>query len=119
MLRQLAKIAPVVLLAAASYLFLAIQLVNYGFGNAPGFEFFMKANFGPLAGGRVWTHLVYTAALAVAALPSAIILALALRPRAVTFAAVSGAIAAIAGIVPTFLHPNMLALLDASSGRLA
>jgi hypothetical protein len=112
MLRQLAKIAPVVLLAAAIYLFLAIQLVNYGFGNAPGFEF-MKANFGPLAGGRVWTHLVYASALAVAALPSAIILALALRPRAVTFAAVSGVIAAIAGIVPTFLHPNVLALLDA------
>jgi len=109
---QFAKFALVVLLAAAVYLLLAIQLVNYGFGIAPGFEF-MKATFGALAGSRVWTHLVYASALAVAALPSAIILAVALRPRAITFAAVTGAIAAIAGFVPTFLHREVRALLDA------
>jgi len=114
MLRDYAKIISVVVLAGSIYLALATYLVGYGFGIAPGFEW-MMATFGRLAGSPIWAHLVHALALFMSAIPSAGILYIAFRPRAVLFAAVTGALAAVAAFAPTFLHADVVAHLNAVS----
>jgi hypothetical protein len=114
MLRDYAKFISVVSLAGFIYLELAIYLVEYGFGIAPGYEW-MQTTFGRLAGSRIWAHLVHAFALLVAAIPSAGILLIAFRPRAIASAAVTGALTAVAAFLPSLLHANSVSYLNNTS----
>ena len=111
MLRRYIKVVLVVGLAAFLYLTLAVFLVGYGFGVAPGLAF-LETTFGSVGGSRVWAHTVHALALVVSGVPSAAILSLALRPRAVTYAALTGVITAAVALSDTLLRPNLLAHLE-------
>jgi hypothetical protein len=111
MMRGYVRIAFVVSLTTFIYLALASFLVGYSFAIAPGLEL-MQDIFGRLGGARIWAHSVQALALAVSAIPSAAILSLAMRPRAVAFAAVTGLTAAVVALADTLFRADILPLLD-------
>lgn len=113
MSRHLGKLMLVVVLAAAIYFVVAVYLVNYSFGVAPGLEL-LQGTFGPLGGTRIWAHLVHALGLVVAALPAALLLHFALGHDAVRSSLVAGSAAAIGAIVPTFLNAEMRGRLDST-----
>src|SRR5687767_13989660 len=97
-----AKYVLVAVLAAAAYYVLTFYMLMQVFGNIPGLEW-MQQSFGRLAGARIWAHLVHALALLLAGVPSALLLAMTCRPRAVVVAAIAGTLTAVAGLNPSLL----------------
>jgi hypothetical protein len=105
------KTALIVAVASAMYFALAYIIVGSFFGQAPGLEWSTET-FGLLAGSRIWSHSVHSAALLVAAVPSALVLGIFGRPHALRLAALAGLLVAAAFCIPSFLHPEVQPFLD-------
>jgi hypothetical protein len=96
------KFASFVLMAAVIYYALTSYLLIETFGNMPGMTWFQES-LGRLAGARIWAHLVHALALFLAAIPCALLLSIACRPKAVLAAAIAGALTACLGLSESFL----------------
>jgi len=105
------KTALIAAVASAMYFALAYIAVGSFFGRAPGLEWSTET-FGLLAGSRIWSHSVHSAALLVAAVPSALVLGTFGRPHALRLAALTGLLVAVAFCIPSFLHPEVQPYLD-------
>ena len=114
MLRHNVRKALITIVAGAMYFAISYFTVGSFFGWAPGFEW-SRETFGPLAGSRIWSHSVHAAAVTVAAIPSALVLAILGRPHALRLAGLTSALVAAACFVPSFLHPDVQPYLDMAS----
>ena len=104
----------VALAAAALYFLLAYYFLGPVFVLVPRFKWIQEA-FGNLAEARISAHSTHALALLVAAIPSAFLISIACRPRAIVVAAAAGGLTAVAAFVPTFLSDLVRPLLDATT----
>ena len=111
MLNVKVKYALVTLVATGLYFSLTYFLQSPAFGYLPRFTW-IQENFGRLAEARIWAHSAHGLALLIAAIPSAIVIALGGRPRALGIAAAAGVLTAVVAFAPTFLTESVRPYLD-------
>jgi hypothetical protein len=89
MLRVGVRYVAVTLVAAGLYFLLAPNLMGVTFVHLPRFTW-VQETFGKAASFYLWAHTAQGLALLVAAIPSAVIISLAGRPRPIAIAAAAG-----------------------------
>jgi hypothetical protein len=113
MLNLKVRYAFVTLVAAGFYFSLTYLLQSPAFVHLPRFTW-IQENFGRLTEARIWAHSAHGLTLLVAAIPSALVIALFGRPRPIGIAAAAGCLTAVAAFAPTFLTASVRPYWDAT-----
>lgn len=108
-----AKAVLIVILASVVYLAVALVTIDLAFGAMPSLEW-TQNTFGKLAGTRIWSQSAHASGVLLAAIPTAALLRMANRTRAVRLAAWTGVLTSTAALVPSFLHPGVRPYIDTS-----